>query len=131
MSLTYQPDNAIGQAKGTAQELVDSASTWKLFAESPNANIALPTNCKELYICVIYVTGSTSAIMYDFHILPDILTKATSYFRQGDYYTPDYFCRCEIRIRKTSNVYDTRVEHLYMNNTTDRAENTTVKVYYR
>lgn len=131
LSLTYQPDNAIGQAKGTAQELVDSASTWKLFAESANANIALPTNCKELYICVIYVTGSTSAIMYDFHILPDILTKATSYFRQGDYYTPDYFSRCEIRIRKTSNVYDTRVEHLYMNNTTDRAENTTVKVYYR
>lgn len=131
LSLTYQPDNAIGQAKGTAQELVESASTWKLFAESPNANIALPTNCKELYICVIYVTGSTSAIMYNFHILPDIITKATSYFRQGDYYTPDYFSRCEIRIRKTSNVYDTRVEHLYMNNTTDRAENTTVKVYYR
>lgn len=131
LSLTYQPDNAIGQAKGTAQELVDSASTWKLFAESANANIPLPTNCKELYICVIYTTGSTSDIMYNFHILPDIITKATSYFRQGDYYTSDYFSRCEIRIRKTSNVYDTRVEHLYMNNTTDRAENTTVKVYYR
>lgn len=131
LSLTYQPDNAIGQAKGTAQELVDSASTWKLFAESPNANIALPTNCKELYICVIYTINSASDIMYDFHILPDILTKATSYFRQGDYYTPDYFSRCTIRIRKTSNVYDTRVEHFYMNNTTDRAENTTIKVYYR